>query len=424
MTALSRGSEHVPHGKHLPLTLDSPPSPSPSPSPLTVSISLDHYHNQSTAATSFSSTPPYSSIIDTASFIPSSQSQSSSVKTHKRGRGRPPSKNKTRLTALSSFVMKKRASSPPVIKKRTSSPPSNLIHGASEGPGSVAQPPPAKRARMESESDSSTNDGGTALGGKSDNGGIGVKGESSLLAVKRHFRSATGTGSTNYYSILSSSRSPGPPTVQEISETVDNIKPPHDEKQRQGSPNGYWDVQTEGGGDSKLNGDRGNPHQLSVLVDEEDRYSVASSTTSAPTMTNQSSLISSSKGKVRTSIAPVAGGTTPGPPPPQRRGRPPKTPYGNGGNLNSELQSLTSKSKSSINFDQVFSYYPPKLIVKDGELQPERSLSVKGLDRSAISGLPEGHPFLSWNLGQPAKASVTLRGRGRKRKPPKAVHGT
>ena len=312
------------------------------------------------------------------------------------------------------------------MKKRASSPPSSLMNSASEG--GLTQPPPAKRARMESESDaSSTNDGGTAvLGGKSDIGGSRVEGGSSVFTAKRHFRSATGTGSTNYYSILSSSRSPGPPMVQGMSETVDDVKPSHDEKQRQGSPNGYWDMQTEDVGDSRLNGDRGNPHQLSVLVDEDDRYSVASSIASAPTMTNQNSLVSSSKGKVRTSVAPVAGGTTPGPPlpPPQRRGRPPKTPYGNGGNLNSELQSLTSKSKSSIIFDQVFSYYPPKLIVKDGELQPEKSLSVKGLDRSAISGLPEGHPFLSWNLGQPPKSSVTLRGRGRKRKPPKAVHGT
>ena len=312
------------------------------------------------------------------------------------------------------------------MKKRASSPPLSWMSSASEsGPESVAQPPPAKRARMESESDSSTiNDRGTAaLGGKSDVGGSGVEGGSSTFPAKRHFRSATGTGSTNYYSILSSSRSPGPPMVQEMSETVDDVKR---EKQRQGSPNGYWDMQTEDVGDGRLNGDRGNPHQLSVLVDEDDRYSIASSIASTPTMTNQNSLVSSGKGKVRTSVAPVAGGTTPGPPlpPPQRRGRPPKTPYGNGGNLNSELQSLTSKSKSSIIFDQVFSYYPPKLIVKDGELQPAKSLSIKGLDRSAISGLPEGHPFLSWNLGQPPKSSVTLRGRGRKRKPPKAIHGT
>ena len=309
------------------------------------------------------------------------------------------------------------------MKKRASSPLS-LMHSD----GSAVQPPPAKRVRVGSESESSANDGGT--GDKSKNGS-GVEEGSSLLTVKRQFRSATGTGSTNYYSILSSSRAPGPIVIQEQSdpvETIDDIEPANEKAidlQHQGSPNGYWDMQAEDAGDSGsnlANGGQGTSHQL--LLDEDDRYSVASSTTSAPTMTNQSSLTSSSKGKSQPSVTPTAGGTTPGPPPPQRRGRPPKTPYSNGGSLNNELQSLTSKSKSSINFDQVFSYYPPKLVVVDGVLQPERSLSIKRLERSAISGLPEGHPFLSWNLGQPAKASVTLRGRGRKRKPPKAVHGT
>ena len=353
---------------------------------------------------------PYPSVTNTVSFIPSQQS---SVKTLKRGRGRP-LKNKTRLTALSSFVMKKRASSP-----------SSLMHGD----GSAVQPPPAKRVRVGSESDSSANDGGTR--DKSSTNGGGVEGGTSLLTVKRQFRSATGTGSTNYYSILSSSRAPGPTVIPEQSDpvdTIDDVEPANEKAiglPHQGSSNGYWDMQADDvidSGSNLANGDRGNPHQL--LLDEDDQYSVVSSTTSAPTMTNQSSLTTSGKGKSQPSNTPSAGGTTLGPPPPQRRGRPPKTPNSNGGSLNNELQSLTSKSKSSINFDQLFSYYPPKLVVIDGELQPERSLSIKRLERSAISGLPEGHPFLSWNLGQPAKASVTLRGRGRKRKPPKAVHGT
>ena len=332
----------------------------------------------------------------------------------KRGRGRP-SKNKTRLAALSSFVMKKRASSP-----------SSLTHSNV----SVVQPPPAKRARVGSESDSSATDGVSG-----DKSGSGEGGTSSLLTAKRQFRSATGTGSTNYYSILSSSRAPGPPIphiTQEQSdpiETIENIEPA-DEKtinlQHQDSPNGYLDMQTQDMSDGRSNlatMGGGTPHQL--LPDEDDRFSIASSTTFAPMATNQSSHITHSKGKSRTSITTAEMGTTPCPPPPQRRGRPPKNVYSNGSNLNNELQSLTSTSKSSINFDQVFGYYPPKLIMKDGELQPERSLSIKRLERSAISGLPERHPFLSWNLGQPvSKASDTLRGRGRKRKPPKAVHGT
>ena len=332
-------------------------------------------------------------------------------------------KNKTRRTALSSFVMKKRASSPSSLMQCDDSD----VH---------VRPPPAKKARMGSESDSSANDRGAggprdACKSGTDSGIEGGTSSSSSLTVKRQFRSATGTGSTNYYSILSSSRAPGPPVIPKQSdpiETVDDVEPVNEKSiglQHQGSPNGFWDVQAEDvrdGGSNLANGGRRNPHQL-VLLDEDDRYSVASSTTSAPTMTNQSSLTSSGKGKTQASIAPTAGGTTPGPsaPPSQRRGRPPKTSYSNGGNLASELQSLTSKSKSSINFEKFFSYYPPKLVVRDGELQPERSLSIKG---SAIGGLPEGHPFLSWNLGQPVKAGNTLRGRGRKRKPPKAVHVT
>lgn len=395
-------------GKHLPLTLDdSPPTPTSPFSPLTISIPLDQIYSYQNQSTTTALSTPYPPVPNTSSF---GLSQQSAGKVHKRGRGRP-SKNKTRVTALSSFVMKKRASSP-----------SSLAYSDA----SVVQPPPAKRPRVRSESDSSTNDGGSR-----DKSSIGEGGSSSLLTAKRQFRSATGTGSTNYYSILSSSRAPGPPVSHNTCDQSDPVETidDADEKtlnlQHQNSPNGYWDIPTQDTADngSNLAGvNGGNPHQF--LLDEDDRFSIASSTTFAPTATNHSSLTTSSKGKARTSIAPAMGGTTPGPPPPQRRGRPPKNPYSNGSNLNNELQSLISTSKSSINFDQVFGYYPPKLILKDGELQPERSLSIKRLERSAVSGLPDGHPFLSWNLGQPAKASVTLRGRGRKRKPPKAVHGT
>ena len=418
ITALSQG-------KHLPLSsTDSPPTLSPaSPlSPLTVSISLDHLHcyqNQSTTST------PYPSVANTVSFAPS---QESSVPKVRKRRGRPP-KNKARLAALSSFVMKKRACSP-------------STH--SDSPLSSSLAPPPKRVRIGSESDSSINDGGSG-----DKSGVypGSEGASSLLTVKRHFRSATGAGSTNYYSILSSSRAPAPPLSsshtcnQEQSDAMDTVDdtPPanspaftsgqtpasHEKlaslRQHQDTPNSYWDL-TNGGSNSATDGvgmGGGTPHQL--LLDEDDRFSVTSSTTSAPTAINQTSLSTNRKGKSQTSITPLGGTTSV---PPQRRGRPPKNLYSNGGNLSSELQSLMSTSKSSINFDQVFSYYPPKLVVKDGELLPERSLSIKRIERSALNGLPESHPFWSWNLGQPVKASVTLRGRGRKRKPPKAVHVT
>ena len=52
-------------------------------------------------------------------------------------------------------------------------------------------------------------------------------------------------------------------------------------------------------------------------------------------------------------------------------------------------------------FDRLFSYYPPKLVLLDGDLCPERSLSVSDMERSKLSSLPSDHPFLGWSLGQP-----------------------
>lgn len=56
------------------------------------------------------------------------------------------------------------------------------------------------------------------------------------------------------------------------------------------------------------------------------------------------------------------------------------------------------ENTGTINFDELFNYYPPKLIVQDGDLCPEHSLSVSGIERSKLSPT---HPFWSWTMGQP-----------------------
>ena len=63
-------------------------------------------------------------------------------------------------------------------------------------------------------------------------------------------------------------------------------------------------------------------------------------------------------------------------------------------------------TKPTFSFDELFSYYPPKLVVMDDELRPEQSLSVKGLDRHS---LPDAHPFLKWTFGQPVRSLTTSR---------------
>lgn len=55
----------------------------------------------------------------------------------------------------------------------------------------------------------------------------------------------------------------------------------------------------------------------------------------------------------------------------------------------------------TFKFEQLFGYYPPKLTLQDGDLCPQHSLSVSGMERSKLSSLPPTHPFLNWTLGQP-----------------------
>lgn len=62
--------------------------------------------------------------------------------------------------------------------------------------------------------------------------------------------------------------------------------------------------------------------------------------------------------------------------------------------------------KPTFSFEELFSFYPPKLVLIDDELQPEQSLSVKDYDRHA---LPESHPFWKWTFGQPVKGMTTMK---------------
>ena len=77
-----------------------------------------------------------------------------------------------------------------------------------------------------------------------------------------------------------------------------------------------------------------------------------------------------------------------------------------------------SKSQSLFRFNDLFSFVPPKLVVKEGELVPEHSLSVKKVERNSLSRLPEAHPFLKWSLGRPVtnQSQRTQSRNGRKRK--------
>lgn len=74
--------------------------------------------------------------------------------------------------------------------------------------------------------------------------------------------------------------------------------------------------------------------------------------------------------------------------------------------------------ESNFSLESLFSYYPPTLIVKDGELVPEKSLSIKNIDRSS---LPLSHPIDRWSLGQPVRGRWN--GAGPKAKRPRKNTG-
>ena len=82
---------------------------------------------------------------------------------------------------------------------------------------------------------------------------------------------------------------------------------------------------------------------------------------------------------------------------------------------------VTRRTKASekepspvFRFNELFSFYPPRLVVRDGELVPEHSLSVKNLDKNSVASLPESHPFLSRTLGCPVSGKGSRNGRKRK----------
>ena len=75
-----------------------------------------------------------------------------------------------------------------------------------------------------------------------------------------------------------------------------------------------------------------------------------------------------------------------------------------------------TRTDSSFSLEALFSYYPPKLTVRDGELVPEQSLSLKNIDRSC---LPSYHPIDSWRLGQPVRGKVVATKTKRLKHPPK-----
>lgn len=62
--------------------------------------------------------------------------------------------------------------------------------------------------------------------------------------------------------------------------------------------------------------------------------------------------------------------------------------------------------RSTFSFENVFGYYPPKLVVRNGQLEPAYSLSVKNSDHSV---LPESHPILKWTLGRPVRGTKKAR---------------
>ena len=55
---------------------------------------------------------------------------------------------------------------------------------------------------------------------------------------------------------------------------------------------------------------------------------------------------------------------------------------------------------SNFSLESLFSCCPPTLTIRNGELVPEKSLSIKNVDRSS---LPSSHPIHNWSLGQPVK---------------------
>ncbi len=73
----------------------------------------------------------------------------------------------------------------------------------------------------------------------------------------------------------------------------------------------------------------------------------------------------------------------------------------------------TAPEKPAFSFESLFNFSgPPKLVVRNGELVPESTLSTRGMDRQFI---PENHPVFNWSMGQPVKGAAAVTRRRKKK---------
>ena len=279
----------------------------------------------------------------------------SSTKNSKRGR---PPKNKNRQTALSSFVTKKRASS---LASSTSS-------ERSVDPLIAAKKP--KMGAEESTSNKATTGSQTQSKKKSK--------EVSTVSAPRPSSLNGKTVGTSYSQSGNNSVSLVTTGEHDLERKMEHgLKHLTESTQLQTSITGLplstiscMTASREMGGVSGLNGNF--PHQNF----EDDQLSVASSSTHSAQSKGSGYVLSAISGRGSTKS--------------------------NSSSSSSDPNGL----KSTIKFEEMFSYFPPKLVIRNGELQPECTLSVKNLDRQGIANLPRSHPFLSWTLGQPTRTTT------------------
>ena len=63
-------------------------------------------------------------------------------------------------------------------------------------------------------------------------------------------------------------------------------------------------------------------------------------------------------------------------------------------------------SDTTFSLEALFSFCPPTLTVRNGELVPQQSLSVKNIDQF---DLPPNHPLENWSLGQPVRGPPMMK---------------
>jgi len=85
------------------------------------------------------------------------------------------------------------------------------------------------------------------------------------------------------------------------------------------------------------------------------------------------------------------------------------------------IQNGPDKGEDSFCFRKHFDFIPPRLVVRDGQLCPDVSLSLKGVK---FNDIPRDHPIWTWKVGQPTKKALpslklrTTRLKTLKSKPP------